>query len=113
MFLISIKKIEWNLKGKNEKKFTRVVCVWGKPSKSSCCNWFICFSTDDRTWDIGDSLRCWSLLLKSVVPCNKDSTDVNGGGGGGGCLELFVRDDDGGSIRFDEINVGLDRTRRK
>jgi hypothetical protein len=47
------------------------------------------------------------------VPCNKDSTDVNGGGGGGGCdLELFVLDD-GGSIRFDEINVGLERTRRK
>jgi hypothetical protein len=44
------------------------------------------------------------------VPCNKDSTDVNGGGGGGGCdLELFVLDD-GGSIRFDEINVGLERS---
>jgi len=50
--------------------------------------------------------------LRSDVPCSKDSTDVNGGGGGGGGLKLFVRDD-GGSIRFDEINVGLERTRRK
>ncbi len=47
--------------------------------------------------------------MRSDVPCNKDSTDVNGGGSG---LKLFVRDD-GGSIRFDEINVGLERTGRK
>jgi hypothetical protein len=89
--------------------FTRDVDVWGKPSRSSCCNWFICFSTDERTWAIGDSLRCWSLLFKFDVPCNKDSTDVNGGGGG---LGLFVRDNDESMI-FEEINVGLERTKRK
>jgi hypothetical protein len=48
--------------------------------------------------------------LRSDIPCNKDSTDDNGGGGCG--LELLVRDDDG-SVTFDEINVGLERARRK
>jgi len=44
--------------------------------------------------------------LGSDVPCNKDSTDVNGGGDS---LKLFVSDD-GRSVRFDEINFGLERT---
>jgi hypothetical protein len=43
------------------------------------------------------------------VPCNKDSTDVNGGGDGLGLVFIGA----GGSIRFDEINVGLERTRRR
>ena len=61
-----------------------------------------------------------SALVPSEIHCVVDhyysqlmfrrvSTDVNGGGGG---LGLFARDNDESMI-FEEINVGLERTRKK
>ena len=79
------------------------VPVWGNPNSSSFCSWFICFSTDERTWAMGDSFRCWSWPRRSAVPCNRLSTDDNGAGLMSGFSE------DGGSLTRDEIGVGFDR----
>ena len=100
-----------NVVDENGKKaiLTRDVGVWGKPRSKSCCNWFICFSTDDRTWAMGDSFDGWSWLSISDVPRSKDSTDDNGGGGAGGFGRWTGNADD--SVIFEEINVGLERTK--
>jgi hypothetical protein len=54
-----------------------------KPNSRSCWSWSICFSTYERTWAIGVSLRncCFVLLSILEFPCNNESTDDNGGGG--------------------------------